>query len=173
MSEFQEAPTPVEEIDKRENLSKIIARVFGIASLVLSITATSLIATASTTSSFDDLYNYSASDDTSYYDDSWVPAGFEIWADDSNIAWKWSSQADYECDPYRCIEAQFISRDGCPTNFYAAVNWLDAGVNEDGAVIGYDNSSLPSLYPMQVAKVKFDDPSDLGLSAQISEIDCR
>lgn len=101
-----------------------------------------------------------------YSDRSWVPIGYDVWESDSNVAWRWAVKND--CDEYDCLTAQFISRYGCPEGFYAAVNWLDAGE----AVISYDNSTLPSLNAMQVAKMRFDDRDGSSKTGQIAEIKC-
>ena len=173
MSEFEVGNSNQLPTDGRVATAKKLAMIYGVVSLVLSIVAVSLIGTSS--SSVDDSYDYSSSwsaeEDT--YDDSWAPYDFNVWSGDSNIAWKWSDSGEFECGDYDCVEAQFISRYGCLDSFYAAVNWFDAPANEDGSVIGYDNSSLPALYSMQVARIQFDDTNDRGQSAQMAEIDCR
>lgn len=175
MSEFNEAPQPVEVRDPRESLAKRIAIVFGIASLLLALISSGLFANSSDGGDFgyDDYSNSLTADDSAVWDDTWAPAGFDVWSEDSNVAWKWSENSDFECGTYTCLEAQFISRDGCTSSFYAAVNWLDANANQNGAVIGYDNGSLPALYPMQIAKILFEDTSDSAKSGQVSEISCR
>lgn len=175
MSEFEAIPIDVPQRDPRENLAKRIALIFGAVSLVLGLIATSLFATSSGSSDFGNA-DYTSSltaDDSAIVDDSWVPTGFTVWDNDSNVAWKWSDTGDYQCGTYTCIEAQFISRDGCNSSFYAAVNWFDKPASQDGSVIGYDNASLPALFSMQVAKIQFEDTSDSAKSGQISEIDCR
>lgn len=174
MTEFIEESVEPKLADPREGLAKTIARVFGIASILLSVISLTLIAGSSSSNlAFDDYTSSLTADDTSVWDDSWAPAGFEVWDSDSNVAWKWSDTNDYECGTYTCIEAQFISRDGCNSSFYAAVNWFDKNADQDGSVIGYDNASLPALFSMQIAKIRFDDTSDSAKSGQISEIDCR
>ena len=69
------------------------------------------------------LSSQSETSDTSNWDSSWVPSGFTAWSTDSNIAWKWAEKDN--CDNYACLTAEFISRDGCPSGLYAALNWLD------------------------------------------------
>jgi len=97
-------------------------------------------------------------------DTSWVPAGYTAWSNDSTVAWKW---AQGSCSEYTCNHATFISENGC-SNFYAAVNFLDAS----GSVIGYGNATLPSLQPMQTATLEFDDTSDSSKTAEMSQINC-
>lgn len=175
MSEFEAIPNELQLRDPREDLAKRIALIFGSVSLVLALIATGLFATSSgkSDSDYTDYTSSLTANDNAIKDSSWVPNGFTVWNDDSNIAWKWSDSGDYECGTYTCIEAQFISRDGCNSGFYAAVNWFDQAANQNGSVIGYDNASLPALFSMQVAKIQFDDTSDSAKSGQVSEIDCR
>jgi hypothetical protein len=105
-------------------------------------------------------------DDFGSADTSWVPIGYNVWNSDSTLAWRWADANN--CDEYDCLTAQFISRYGCPTGFYAAVNWLDAG----DAVISYDNSTLPALNAMQVAKMRFEDRDGISDTGQMAEIKC-
>ena len=168
-----DSPTPDEQIpvDKRVKQSKDIRKWFfgiSIALMLISIVGT-LSAPSNSSSALDDILssNQLDSNDTSSWDSSWVPDGFSAWSSDSNIAWKWSAKNN--CDQYGCISADFISRDGCPNGLYAALNWLDA----NDAVVSYDNATLPSLLPMQTAKLRFDDIQELGKSGQMAEINCR
>lgn len=158
--------------DKRVKQSRKIAKWFfgvSIALMVISIIAS--VGSGSTRTSVVDelLSSQSENSDTSNWDSSWVPSDFSVWATDSNIAWKWADKGSYVCDNYSCISVEFISKDGCPTGLYAALNWLD----ENDAVVSYDNATLPSLQPMQTAKLRFDDVGELGKSGQMAEINCR
>ena len=152
--------------DPRVGQSKSIALYGIIISLILSgFTVGSLIGTPRS-----DSLNSSA--DYSYeneYDNSWVPAGYTAWYKDSNIAWRWANKGSYDCDEYSCLAVDFISRTGCPNGLYADLNWLDSNDN----VFAYDSASLPSLYDMQTAKLRFYDRDELGDTGQIASIECR
>ena len=100
-------------------------------------------------------------------DVSWVPAGFTAWYLDSDVAYR--SPGTQNCDDYNCVDIEFVSNYGC-SSFYAAANYLDG---PDGNVIGYDNASLPSLGPLQKAKLRFEDTSNTSYDWQIAEINCR
>lgn len=151
-------------VDPRVGLSKRIA-LFGIlSSLIFSVLAFGSLLMANDNSSTDSSSNY---DSGANVQDMWAPPEFTIWTGDSNVAYKWTPQAN--CDNYGCVQAEFISQYGCPNSFYAAVNWLD----KNDSVISYDNSSLPSLNAMQIAKLRFDDIEGTGQSAQMAEINCR
>jgi hypothetical protein len=102
---------------------------------------------------------------------NWVPAGYTITSQDSNVAYKWVTNEN-TCDSYSCVWASFISRTGCLSSFYVAVNVLDFS----DKVYGFNHSSLPSLQPMQYAKLRFDIAKEYSpnvKSAQLSEVQCR
>ena len=101
---------------------------------------------------------------------NWYPAGFHQWPQDSNMAVMWAPKG-YTCKQYenRCYDAIFISKNGCPTEFYAAINLLDAA----GSVTDYSNGTLPSLLPMPKATIDFQDINGTSKSAQMSTITCR
>ena len=100
-------------------------------------------------------------------DDSWVPTGFTAWAQDTDVAYRYPGTQN--CDDFNCVDIEFVSRYGC-SDFYASANYLDG---PDGNVIGYDNATLPSLQPLQKAKLKFEDTSNTSTHWQIAEIICR
>jgi len=101
-------------------------------------------------------------------DTSWVPSGFNVWTADANIAWQWVTVGTCTGE-YGCVTAKFVSQVGCPNGLYVATNWLDKQNN----VISYSNATLPSLLPLQTAKLQFDDINGDGQSARIAEINCR
>ena len=180
-SELSNAPIlpALTAIDSRVFLAKRIAIISGIASLCLSLFAIVNFAGASSnSSSFSDLFNStssSVSDSQSTTPDilpdtSWIPTGFNTWSSDSNIAWRWA--AKNSCSTYGCLSAEFVSHAGCPAGLYAAINWLDKGVAQNGSVVSYSNATIPALLPMQVAKLRFDDVEGHGLSGQMAEIKC-
>ena len=162
----------ISPVDNRVKQSRDIAKwFFGISTLLMLISiVTSLSGGSNRTSAVEEIFNSQAeTSDTSSWDSSWVPSDFTAWSSDSNIAWKWADKGSYSCDNYSCITVEFISRDGCPSGLYAALNWLDG----NDAVVSYDNATLPSLLPNQVAKLKFDDVQEIGDSGQMAEISCR
>lgn len=161
------------EVDKRVKVAREIAKIAGVASLALSLVATISFLNSPSKSFFDselssieELFETDNLESSSW-DDSWVPAGFKAWSEDSNIAWRWA--AKHNCQDYGCISAEFISQYGCPSGLYAAINWLDTS----DSVVSYSNDSIPSLLSMQIAKMRFDDIEDIGDSGQMSTINCR
>lgn len=162
-------------VDPRASLARKLVTIFLSVSLALSvITSVSLLNSSSSDYSYssadygtDDFSSSSSEED--YWDDSWVPFGFTAWSDDSSLAYKYSEVGDYDCTDYNCVEISFVSEYDCPSNFYAAANYLDG---PDGNVIGYDNASLPSIRAGQVAKFLFEDTSNTSLNWQIAEISC-
>ena len=159
-------------LDKREKLAREIAKIVGVTALALSLVSTVTFANSSSNSlsselsSIEDLLDSDAFN-TNSWDDSWVPSGFTAWSEDSNIAWKWAVKNN--CNEYDCITAEFISQYGCPSGLYVALNWLD----RNDSVVGYTNETLPSLLPMQNAKLTFEDYDEVSSSGQISTIRCN
>ena len=172
-----EAPLPKSDA-RRHKIFETIKKYYLVGGLVIAIIA--LITIFQSPSNLDSEVAGSESNQTSdnnsgvtALDTSWVPAGFNVWTDNSDIAFRWSPSNSYSCQDYGCIQAQFISSSGCPNGLYAAINWLDAPAGESGSVISYDNATLPSLLPGQIAKLRFDDIEGNGKSAQMAEISCR
>ena len=162
-----------QSLDKRDKFARDVAKIVGVTALALSLVTTiSFVGTSSTntisseSSAFDDILESDALGSGSW-DASWVPAGFTAWTEDSNIAWRWAAKNN--CQDYGCISAEFISQNGCPTGLYAALNWLDS----NDSVVSYANDTIPSLLPMQIAKLRFDDYEDIGKSGQMSTIRCN
>jgi hypothetical protein len=153
-----------ENLDPRIGISKNIAKFGLVFSIILSVLAIGSIISAPDSNS----ENVSSESNVGNVPDvSWAPPGFTVWPDDSNVAYRWTEKSN--CDNYGCVQAEFMSKNGCPSSFYAAVNWLDSG----NSVISYDNATLPSLKSMQVAKLRFDDVEGSSKSAQMAEINCR
>ena len=153
-----------QEIDKRVGQSKIIA----ICGLIFSIIF-SVFSIGSILSAPDSTTRISSNDSVgpTAPDTSWAPADFTIWSTNPEVAYRWATKS--VCDNYGCVQAEFVSKNGCPNSFYAAINWLDSA----DSVVSYDNSTLPSLNPLQIAKLRFDDIEGSGKSAQMAEINCR
>jgi hypothetical protein len=161
--------TPYVPIDPRASLARKLSVIFLVFSLVLSgVTSAALLSSKvdEYASEFGTDYYDDATSDDYLWDTSWIPDGFSGWSEDSNIAWRWADNND--CDTYACVSAEFISRDGCPSGLYVAVNWLDDSDN----VVSYTNESLPALQAMQTAKLRFDDYEEVSDSGQVVEISC-
>jgi len=151
------------------------AKVFvGILAISIAIGIVSIIAGNSNgnsdTSQSSDVSTTQSTDTTvATPDTSWIPTGFFQWPSDANVAFRWAPSG-YSCNQYEdsCYKAIFISQNGCPTQFYAAINLLDSS----GSVIDYSNGTLPTLLPMQKATIDFQDINGNSKSAQMSEITC-
>ena len=160
------------EVDKRINFAREIAKIAGVTAFALSIFATISFLNAPSESPFNSELSaieklFEADTfESNNWDDSWVPLGFTAWSEDSNIAWRWAIKNN--CQDYGCISAEFMSQNGCSSGLYAAINWLDG----NDSVVSYSNDSIPSLLPMQIAKLRFDDYEDIGKSGQMSTINC-
>ena len=170
MTEEDSKLAPIGVIDTRQKTAKAILWWF--LGLSVALMALSLFGSLSDVSNSQT--SQSSSSSSSFDDDEsgsswdWIPPDYNLWSEDSNIAWKWTSKDLYECDDYDCISAEFISRNGCPSGLYVAVNWLDSS----DYVLSYDNATLPSLRMMQPARLKFDDIDGTSDTAQVAEIIC-
>jgi len=142
--------------------------IFGIAALVLLLTLSAC--SSSSDSSAESITENSIAEnevEEATPDDSWVPTGFTAWYLDTDVAYRYPGTKN--CDDYNCVDIEFVTRYGC-SDFYVAANYLDG---PDGNVIGYDNATLPSLRPLQKAKLRFEDTSNTSFDWQISDISCR
>lgn len=100
-------------------------------------------------------------------DRSWIPSGFESY--DDNLAYRWKNPSKCKYSSMGCWGMEIVTKSGCPSNLYVAINILDSS----SAVVGYSNDSLPSLAPLTKAKLEFADTSgESNPSGQISEINC-
>jgi hypothetical protein len=162
-------------LDGRISIAKKIGILGIVASILLSgVTLLAVVGNTSKSESSLDLLNSTLESLNSDYgldeldsDITWVPVGFEAWPADTDVAFKYPGTPN--CDDYNCVDIQFVSRYGC-SYFYAAANYLDG---PDGNVIGFDNATLPSLQPLQIAKFRFEDVTNSSFNWQISEINCR
>ncbi len=180
-STFNENPVvqnEAAEIDTRKLLAERIAIVAGALALCFSLIATiNFAGSSSSSSALSDLLSSSSAlsgnDASTAADTSWVPSGFTVWSGNPNIAWRWAKSNTFTCsNGVGCIEAEFLSQNGCPSGLYAAINWLDAPPDQNGSVVSYANATLPSLLAMQVAKLRFDDIEGISKSGQMAEIRC-
>ena len=172
-----------QELDPRVKISKVIGKWGFILTLILSFVTILSAAGHHNNQShglkdFVDSLSSSTSTESSPTDSatdtSWIPLDFNVWPSDSNIAFKWADKNTYNCSSnYGCIQAEFLSQYGCPGGLYAAINWLDGPASSGGSVVSYSNATIPSLLPLQKAKLKFDDIEGTGKNAQMAEINCR
>lgn len=103
-------------------------------------------------------------------DTSWVPAGFSIWPDDQDIAWRWAKGNEVNCSysTGACWSALVISKNGCKTSMYGEISIFD----KSDVQIGYTNDTLSAVLPMQKSKFTFDTFNDQADSARLSKISC-
>ena len=160
----------LETQDPRVRQASKIARLGIIFSLIFSLLSIGTLLSTSESENSSSLSSWDSGelmDDFVSVDTSWVPAGYSIWSDDSNVAWRYAARHD--CDDYDCIQVEIISQTGCPNSLYAALNWLDSSKY----VLSYDNASLPSVRALQIAKLRFDDIEGSAKTGELAEINCR
>ena len=102
-------------------------------------------------------------------DDAWLPTGFNLWTDDSNVGWRWLKSSEYSCDlGDGCWGMMIIAKEGCSNNLYVEISILD----KNEIQIGYSNDTVSSALPMQKSKMIFDSFDDSADTARISKISC-
>jgi len=162
--------------DKRENFVKKVALPAIIASVLIGLFGSFTLfshrgefTVGSSSSSFTSGDSGVISDfggSTGSQTNDWAPAEYNVWSNDSNVAWKWNNSKS--CDTYSCWHIDFISQTGC-NYFYAAINILDT----NGNIVDYTNASLPALPALQAATLRFDNLQELGHEAQLASVSCN
>ena len=108
-------------------------------------------------------------EDSKIVDDTWLPTGFNLWADDSNVGWRWLKSSEYSCDlGDGCWGAMIIAKEGCSDNLYVEISILD----KNDIQVGYSNDTVSSALPMQKSKMIFNSFDDSADTARISKISC-
>lgn len=107
---------------------------------------------------------------TDTIDDQWIPAGFNGYSDDSNIAWRWATESETDCtySSGACWSIILLAKEGCARSLYGEVNIFD----KNDLQISYTNDSLGSVQPMQKVKLTFDTLNNSAQSANVSRFNC-
>lgn len=98
----------------------------------------------------------------------WYPKGFNEYADDANVAWKWSNGGSCEYFSDACWHVQVITEVGCPTSLYVEITILD----RRGNAIGYTNAVSGRVRAGKSAKLQLDSYDAGASSAELSRINC-
>ena len=148
---------------------KIVAIVLG-AVLALATIAGVTIAVLALSSNSSDTYTSSTYDDTTYDDTSWVPAGYNVWSDDSNIAWRWGDDSETDCSysSSSCWSVMVVTHFGCSSDLYGEINIFDS----NDIQISYANDSLASVAPLQQVKLTFDTFDDNAANGRVAQLNC-
>ena len=102
-------------------------------------------------------------------DDAWIPANFDSWYEDKDVAYRWLEGNEFDCGyGDACWGMMIISKKGCPNSLYAELSILD----KNGVQIGYTNDSLSSALPLQKSKMIFRTYEDDAETARITKIRC-
>ena len=105
-------------------------------------------------------------------DTSWIPEGYNSYASDDNIAWKWADAVGggYDCEyGDSCWALLVITRDGCPNGMYAELAIFD----RNDIQIDYANDLTTYVSPKQKVRLGFDTFNDNARTASVAEINCR
>lgn len=102
---------------------------------------------------------------------SWnPPAGFTRYGYDNKIGWRWLDGSERNCSGSRCIQAEIITKDGCPSLLYGKASILDSS----GRNVGYTNATTSGVAPGQRAVLTMPDTTGgaSDISAELNEISC-
>jgi hypothetical protein len=108
----------------------------------------------------------------SIVDTTWIPAGYNSYSGDDNVAWKWTDAVGggYDCEYGDACWAMFvITRDGCPNGLYAELAIFD----KNDVQIDYTNDLTTYVSPNQKVRLGFDTFNDNAYSASLADISCR
>ncbi len=113
---------------------------------------------------------FTSSASTTVEDTSWIPAGFNSYLGDSNLAWRWGSKSETNCtySDGSCWSIVAIAKNGCPRSLYGEINIFDS----NDVQISYTNDTLGTVAPMQKVKLTFDTFEESASSANISRFSC-
>jgi hypothetical protein len=99
----------------------------------------------------------------------WIPVGFNSWAEDPNVAWRWLKNNEYKCDNDRsCTGIMVVAKNGCDRNLYAEVSIID----KNEVQIGYTNDSVSSALSMEESKLIFNTYEEDADTVRVSKISC-
>jgi hypothetical protein len=102
-------------------------------------------------------------------DTSWIPAAFNQFSGNPEIAWRWLESKEYKCSYGDfCEGIMVIAKNGCANSLYAEISLLD----KNDVQIGYTNDTLSSALPMQESKMVFNIMDEEASQVRISKISC-
>ena len=102
-------------------------------------------------------------------DTSWIPAGYNQFTGNQDIAWRWLDTKEYKCSYGDfCEGIMVIAKNGCTNSLYAEISLLD----KNNVQIGYTNDTLSSALPMQESKMVFNIMEEDASQVRISKISC-
>jgi hypothetical protein len=103
-------------------------------------------------------------------DTSWIPAGFDLYPNDANVAWRWGTSKETRCtySSGSCWSAMIITKNGCSSSLYGEIAILDSAETQ----IDYTNDTASSVPPGQKVKLTFDSFNEQGRKARLTKLSC-
>ena len=98
----------------------------------------------------------------------WYPEGYNAWAGDDTLAWKWYRGASCSISMGSCWHIKVITQTGCPSGLYAEINIMDGG----GTVIDYSNDLLGGTRPDDTVMLEFTTFQDYAETGRLTELNC-
>lgn len=101
---------------------------------------------------------------------AWKPSGFNSFAGDATLAWRFLDSGEYSCSysGWRCGGIEVVSQNGCDS-LYSEVTVLDSG----GSNIGWTNDTAQGVSPMEKVKLIFDFTEDDASQFRVAELNCH
>ena len=98
----------------------------------------------------------------------WYPDGYNEWASDENLAWKWYSGASCATSFGSCWHIKVVTQLGCSSGLYGEINIMDSG----GTVIDYTNDLIGGTSAGDSVLLEFTTYNDYAQTARLTELNC-
>ena len=96
----------------------------------------------------------------------WYPAGYNGWASDESLAWRWVSGRSCNLGD-SCWHAEILTLNGCE-NLYAELNMFDYGDNQ----IDWTNDTAGNIGPYSSVILEFSTYNSNAQKGRLSELNC-
>jgi hypothetical protein len=98
----------------------------------------------------------------------WYPQGYDVWSDNSDIAWQWVNHPYTDCYDCSYWQIHVIAKNGCPTGLYGEMDVLYNDSKYD-----YTNDLKSYAAAGRVSTLTFVEyPYDSNYTGQLTKIEC-
>lgn len=98
----------------------------------------------------------------------WYPVGYDVWSDDSNVAWEWVNHPYSNCYDCSYWQIHVVAKNGCPGGLYGEMDVLYNDSSYD-----YTNDLKSSAAAGRVTTLTFVEyPSDSNYTGRLTKINC-
>jgi hypothetical protein len=101
---------------------------------------------------------------------TWYPKGFNVWSEDSSVAYRWVPPRKLDCNySYSsCWGIYVFTKNGCYSSLYAELTIFD----RNKVQIDYANDLASYVAPYQKVMLIFDTFNDNANSGRLTKLDC-